>query len=104
MTGIIILVILFIIFWPVIRVFLAIRRATREARRAFSGRQSTGERSHRADTSGHRKRRKVFSRNEGEYVEFEEVTVTEERKSSNGTSKTTVKESQVEDAEWEDVR
>lgn len=57
-------------------------------------------------------RRKIFSREDGEYVEFEDIIVSETETtsstSSDGktyekTTRTTVTESQIVDAEWEDI-
>ncbi|NBJ06835.1 DUF4834 family protein [Duncaniella freteri] len=68
--------------------------------------------SRRQDAHGRYRQRKskIFSRDEGEYVEFEEVRAT----SSSETSATsdcsssfgrhTPREPQVSDAEWEDIR
>ena len=54
-----------------------------------------------------RRRRKIFTKDDGEYVEFEDIVVseTETTKTDNGTTKkrTTVTESQIVDAEWEDI-
>ena len=70
------------------------------------------EASRRQDAHGRYRQRKskIFSRDEGEYVEFEEVRAT----SSSETSATsdysyysrrhTPREPQVSDAEWEDIR
>lgn len=51
----------------------------------------------------HRRKKKIFSRNEGEYVEFEEIQVTR----STSTSSEEVhyeREEQVSDAEWTEIR
>lgn len=52
-------------------------------------------------------RRKIFSRDEGEYIEFEEVHIqadyTSETSSARPGSGYTPREPQVSDAEWEDV-
>lgn len=55
-----------------------------------------------------RPRRKIFSRDEGEYVEFEEIHIQADYTSTadHGTSRThyTPKEPQISDAEWEEIR
>ncbi len=53
-------------------------------------------------------RRKIFSRDEGEYIEFEEVTVRTGDPASSQASATdkrayTPREPQISDAEWEEV-
>ena len=54
-------------------------------------------------------KRKIFSREEGEYVEFEDIKVEVDYTSANaenpghGNNKYTPREPQVSDAEWEDV-
>lgn len=55
---------------------------------------------------GHR--RKIFSRDEGEYIDFEEVTVRTDDTASSQTSASgkrayTPREPQITDAEWEEV-
>ena len=56
-----------------------------------------------------RRRRKIFSREDGEYVEFEDIIVSEtettSRTDNSDTKKrtTTVTESQIVDVEWEDL-
>ena len=51
-------------------------------------------------------RKKIFSRDEGEYVEFEEIEVTADhhRAPSNQDSAYTPREPQVSDADWEEIR
>lgn len=53
-------------------------------------------------------RRKIFSRDEGEYIDFEEVTVRTDDNASSQTSASgkrayTPREPQITDAEWEEV-
>lgn len=51
------------------------------------------------------RRRKIFSSDEGEYVEFEEIEVKADfRSASASDSSYTPREPQVSDAEWEDIR
>ena len=58
----------------------------------------------------HGVRRKIFSRDEGEYVEFEEIEVTTDYRSSQSDSQGssdpsyTPREPQVSDADWEEIR
>ncbi len=52
-----------------------------------------------------RRKKKIFSRDEGEYVEFEEIEVTSEYRSTSASdSSYTPREPQVSDADWEDIR
>lgn len=48
-------------------------------------------------------RRKIFSRDEGEYVEFEDIHIRPEHASDNVKSSYTPREPQISDAEWEDI-
>lgn len=51
-------------------------------------------------------KKKIFSREEGEYIEFEEIEVTTEYYSSTSASDPsyTPREPQVSDADWEEIR
>jgi len=54
------------------------------------------------------RRRKIFTREDGEYVEFEDIIVSETEtttttNASETKKRTTVTESQIVDAEWEDI-
>lgn len=49
-------------------------------------------------------KRKIFSRDEGEYVEFEEIEVSAEYRSSEQSDPSyTPREPQVSDADWEEI-
>lgn len=51
------------------------------------------------------RKKKIFSREEGEYIEFEEIEVrTEYRSASAKDSSYTPREPQVSDADWEEIR
>ncbi|MBD5266342.1 MAG: DUF4834 family protein [Duncaniella sp.] len=51
------------------------------------------------------RKKKIFSRDEGEYIEFEEIEVTTEyRYTSSSDPKYTPREPQVSDADWEEIR
>ncbi|MCM1077050.1 MAG: DUF4834 family protein [Bacteroides sp.] len=51
------------------------------------------------------RRRKIFSRDEGEYVDFEDIEVTREyRSTSSRDTSYTPREPQVSDADWEEIR
>lgn len=102
------LIIFFIVFivWPLIKFFWAIRKAQKQAHRAFE--QATGTKWGQHKSKNHNTtsyKEKIFDSNVGEYVEFEEVehdnTPDNEEKS---TSKKFKIEQQVTDAEWEDIK
>lgn len=67
-----------------------------------------GQREQEPRASRERKR-KIFSRDEGEYIEFEEIHVTADYTSQQDTSAPrnkrayTPREPQVSDAEWEEI-
>ena len=48
-------------------------------------------------------KKKIFSRDDGEYVEFEEIDVKVETTSESHDPKYTPREPQVSDADWEEV-
>lgn len=53
-----------------------------------------------------RRKKKIFTKDDGEYVEFEDIIVSETettRTASETKKRTTVTESQIVDAEWEDI-
>lgn len=51
------------------------------------------------------RKKKIFSRDEGEYIEFEEIEVTTEyRYTSSSDPNYTPREPQVSDADWEEIR
>lgn len=52
-----------------------------------------------------RRKKKIFSRDEGEYVEFEEIEVTADHRAASSSDSTyTPREPQVSDADWEEIR
>lgn len=108
----ILLLIVIFVLWPVIRVAYTIYRLRRQAREAF--RQATGNadayqqpRRNKAGWSRAAKsHKKVIDPTEGEYVDWEKITVTETSTTteSTETGSRTVTEQQVTDVEWEDIR
>jgi len=81
------------------------RRATNPNRDPFFGSGSSSQKS--SSSSGVKRRKKIFSRNDGEYVDFEEII---EGKSATGSSTTSSGkeihyeiEDQVSDAEWTEI-
>lgn len=86
------------------------RRVSNMFGQAFdpTGQGGFGQGAPRRDNAPQRPpRRKIFSREEGEYVEFEEVTVHTSASTSTPpphNAPHTPREPQVSDAEWEEVK
>lgn len=108
-----ILLIIFLVFvvWPLLKFYMALRKAQRQARDAFS--QFSGNRNTANDTghrkagwsSGRKQRKKVIDSNVGEYVDFEEIPASQNQQSHTKKPNTSYHaEQQVEDAEWEDIK
>lgn len=105
-----------LILRPLWRGFIMYRRYRKAVRDAFGF--NPGARSAKSGTSGrtsgqassranHQPGRphKVFTKEMGEYVAFEEVAATASTTDNTGrTSSRTVVEQQVSDAEWEEIR
>ena len=69
----------------------------REARRRY-------DEARREQDATRRRGRKIFSRDEGEYIEFEEISVTQTSASSTYVPpSSSPSEPQVSDAEWEEI-
>lgn len=66
-------------------------------------RSSQGRRQSQPRQKSHPKQEKIIKPDEGEYVEFEEITSTTQT-FSDGGKKYTYTEEQVTDAEWEDIK
>lgn len=99
MTAFFLLALLFLLLWPVIKIGYKIYRAQRQMRKAFeqASQQQQQQQKQEAD------REKIFDRNVGEYVDFEEIENTDGN--SEPHYNPTVKiEPQIEDAEWEDIK
>ena len=102
------LFILFVLFLmvgiPLLRGWFYMQRIRRRVNESFHGRQqherpSRGEEEEYTETG----ERKIFTSNEGEYADFEEVsgTVVEET-TSDGDTRTIIEE-QITDAEYEEI-
>ena len=101
-----------IILYPLVLAALKLHRLKRDFSRAFeSGRQAGGgyETSQAGERDPHTGRRKVYGSDEGEYVDFEEVTAAEattaEATAARGKTAAAgdYRESQVVDAEFEEI-
>lgn len=102
-----ILLIFFIVFivWPIVKFFWAIRKAHKQARRAFE--EATGTKwNQRTEPRNTPVKEKIFDRNVGEYVEFEEIehTADSSETQSDTTNPQPKIEQQIVDAEWEDIK
>ena len=102
-----------IILYPLVRATFKLHRIKRDFSRAFeSGRQAGGgyETSEAGERDPYTGRRKVYGRDEGEYVDFEEVAVAEttaaEATAAGGKTASAGDycDSQVVDAEFEEIR
>ena len=101
-----------IILYPLVLAALKLHRLKRDFSRAFeSGRQAGGgyETSQAGERDPYTGRRKVYGSDEGEYVDFEEVTAAEattaEATAARGKTAAAgdYRESQVVDAEFEEI-
>lgn len=103
-----ILLILFVwfILLPALKVYRAYSNLRKQARDFFGGNPRTDKQTPHGDPSRAPKpKRKKIDPNIGEYVEFEEITVSTTSTSENGHTTTNYRrESQVTDVEWEDIR
>lgn len=65
--------------------------------------QTAGRQDKRRDTATYRKKKKIDP-DMGEYVAFEEIKVTSSHKTTAYDASSTYNESQIVDAEWEEIR
>ena len=118
MTFLIIALLLFL-FWPVIKAVLAVNKARNQARQMYEQAQRAAEDEARRRRpggwsspagNGYDRRRqpgKKINPNEGEYVEWEDISVssstyTAQTDTDSGRTRFTAEE-QVIDVEWEDL-
>lgn len=108
-STLLLLLFLFFIVIPLVRVTWFLYKARRQARRFFdsmsSGASGKGRRSSEPERPVHRKK---IDPSVGEYIDFEEVTVTKTSTTTDASGKTTtttstVTESQITDVEWEEI-
>lgn len=111
--GIFFILFLIFIFWflirPVFRLWYTVRNAQKQANDFFRG--TTGNRGQSAGYAQREPRQRSYRRshkkidpNVGEYVEFEEISTYHGSSSDTGSTVKFTRESQIEDAEWEDLR
>ena len=101
----ILLVLFLMVGIPLLRGFFYMQNLRRRVNESFRGRQQH-ERPRRDDNEEYTEtgERKIFTSNEGEYADFEEVrgTVIEET-TTDGDTRTIIEE-QVTDAEYEEIK
>ncbi len=113
--GYILLIILAVWLVPkLVRGYMFIHRIKKQTRTMYEqmynndprARQQQQRSSRRPGWSAPTQRRKKIDPNVGEYVKFQEITVTETtQQSADDTSRTTYTvEQQITDAEWEDIK
>lgn len=97
-----ILALILFISWPILRVLFAVKNATNRARQAFAGQQQQ----QRQAQAQPRVRKKIFTRDDGEYVDYEEISAATASSPSDTTSRydNFTPEPQISDAEWEDIK
>lgn len=107
------LILLLVILWPVLKLGYKVHKAQSQARKAYE--EAFGYRQPHSSGDGTRQRgpresrdngarRKVFTAEDGEYVEFEEIEIDVKEASGPAPVGDFKPEQQVEDAEWEDIR
>lgn len=93
----------------VVRGYMMYRRYKKAMTDAFgfnpfgSARQQTNHSDGRQQTARRQEKKKVFDREDGEYVAYEEVSVSHTEQSAADGSTREVTEEQIIDAEWEDI-
>lgn len=102
------LILLFIIIFPILRFIIAIWGASRRFKKQYKdfasggGPRSNGEYYKRSTFS---KRKKIFSKEDGEYVEFEEIKIEKSSvTSTSGETEETYDEPQISDAKFEEIK
>lgn len=104
-----VLLILFLIFivWPLVKVLFTIGKARKVIRDQFRQQQARyGTNNQGGATQQPQKKKKIFGRNDGEYVEYEDIAEqpsTQEQISENKDTSVS-SEPQIEDAEWEEIK
>lgn len=117
MWSFLLLLLVIFLVWPLVKGWLIVHRIRKQAREAFRRTEHHAEderRNHRPGgwsdgTPRRRRRSKVFSPDEGEYVEWEEVNVDEhatvDDESRDNTSRAdSAADTRIVDVEWEDVK
>ena len=103
----ILLILFLLVGWPLLRGWLYIQSMRRRVNESFHGRQQH-ERPHRERYENEEYtetgERKIYTSNEGEYADFEEVSVTVAEETTANDDTRTIVEEQVTDAEYEEIQ
>ena len=105
-TLILIFIIVFII-WPIVKTAVRLNQARKAARDFFGGHYTptgnpAGDR--KAGWTTPPKKTKIITKDVGEYVSFQELPPDGSTQSTYYYSETTYSESQISDAEWEEIK
>lgn len=100
---IIISAIIFFVVIPAVRVYMTVRRAQKQAREFFDRGSNYNSKQNRRNPHQHQREKKIDP-DVGEYVDFEEIASYSDPSSSYAEKVDFKAESQIEDAEWEDVK
>lgn len=105
-TLILIFIIVFII-WPIVKTALRLNQARKAARDFFGGRYTQAEApaaDRKAGWTTPPKKTKIITKDVGEYVSFQELPPDGSTHTTYHYSETTYSESQITDAEWEEIK
>lgn len=101
---------LFVLLWPLVKVIYYvirtrryIRRQQEDFRRAYSDAYAGRQGNPSGGPAPHRRRKKVFSKTDGEYVDFEEIVCDVESTDPQPDTEF-YREEQVSDAEWTEIK
>lgn len=101
---ILLFLIVYLIILPLFRVGSAVYKTRKQMRNFFDGMNGAGTRQQQAHQQPE-PRKKKFNSTDGEYVDFEEIeSAPTQQQANTGTHKDYSNSSQIEDAEWEDVK
>jgi hypothetical protein len=96
-------VIIYVIATPIIRLYRSVKKARKEMQSFFNG--ANGGNNYGDDEQEQsRRQEKKIGPNVGEYVEFEEIHEQQPQSESSDTRENYASSSQIEDAEWEDIK
>ena len=99
---------LFLVFivWPLVKFLWAIRKAHKQARKAFEQATGTQWKQYKKESKTPPvNKEKIFDKNVGEYVDFEDIETASATTTENTTQAQQAKiEHQIEDAEWEEIK
>jgi len=102
----ILLLLLVVVGWPLLRGWLFVRDVRKKVNDTFGESEPRRERPRREDREEYTEtgERKIFTSNEGEYADFEEVTGTIIEETSPDGDTGTIIEEQITDAEFEEIQ